>query len=214
MPEITLYDYADCDTMKQVPDKSVDIIIYTLHYKTDYNTFWKEAKRVRRSAECPVVILFADEVTYALQAYISNKEEYRHSESGKGFYVFRKEGLPPSFTTSKRYTRYKRSLHMTHVSVPDFEPKPYDPKATIIHSMLHVYCPVGGTVLMPSSGSSEALMIAYKMGRSVIVSEITPTQYKEIQNAMSALYDSQPYDKETYLRYIQRGFNDAPRPPL
>ena len=214
MPEITLYDYSDCDTMKQVSDKSVDIIICTLHFKTDFETFWKEVRRVRRSPECPVVLLFADDATTALHAAISNKEEWRQSESGKGFYIFRKEGLPPSFTAPKRFTRYGRSLHKVQVSVPDFEPKPYDPKATIIHHMLHTYCPVGGTVLMPSSGSSEALMIAYKMGRSIILSETISAQHTEIRNAMNALYDSQPDDKESYLRYIERGFTDAPRPPL
>ena len=213
MPEITLYNLPDCDTMKQAPDKSVDIIICSLHFKTDFETFWKEAKRVRRSPASPVILLFADDCASALHASTSNKDEWRQKESGKGFYVFRQDGLLPTFDAPKRYARYARSLNKVYVSVPDFEPKPYDPKATIIHHLLHTYCPVGGTVLMPSSGSSEALMIAYKLGRSVILSETMPAQHTEICTAMNVLYDSQPIDKESYLRYIEVGPYNFLNPP-
>ena len=104
MPEITLYN-GDClQIMKEIPDKSIDLIICDLPYgclaggeargkgkerlrasgltgcswdiKIDLEAFWKEVKRIRKSDHSPTIHFCTSKFGYDLIK--SNESEFRY----------------------------------------------------------------------------------------------------------------------------------------
>ena len=104
MPEITLYN-GDClQIMKEIPDKSIDLIICDLPYgclaggeargkgkerlrasgltgcswdiKIDLEAFWKEVKRIRKSDHSPTIHFCTTKFGYELIK--SNPDEFRY----------------------------------------------------------------------------------------------------------------------------------------
>ena len=94
MAELTLHN-GDClEVMKQIPDKSVDLIICDLPYgsitcswdvKIDLEAFWKQVKRIRRSDHTPTLHFCTTKFGYDLIK--SNPDEFRYDlvwDKGRG----------------------------------------------------------------------------------------------------------------------------------
>ena len=101
MPELTLWN-GDClEIMKQIPDKSIDLIICDLPYgclaspkigggqnirlpedrcswdiKINLEEFWKQIKRIRKSDHSPTIHFCTTKFGFELHA--SNPDEFRH----------------------------------------------------------------------------------------------------------------------------------------
>ena len=199
MPQLTLYNTNELETMRRVPDKSVDLIICSFADPKVVTPFFEEARRVRRSDACPVVLLVND-ARMMLHAALANKEEFQKTESNGEVYVFRKSldtcvKTLPSFgrsSTSFGRCRDLSGSEVVNVSIPDFPAYFRDPNVTSVHQAISRFCPVGGTVLLPVSGSAEAMMIAFKVGMNVIIAEQITEQYDVIVKAMEEVYARQP----------------------
>jgi len=87
MPELTLHN-GDClEVLKEIPDKTIDLIICDLPYncitagcswdvKIDLEAFWKEIKRVRKANNSPCIHFCSTKFGYELIK--SNEAEFRY----------------------------------------------------------------------------------------------------------------------------------------